>query len=273
MFLANSKKPARFKAPYFYEVPDDKELVLPTFDTTQQWFGGRDRQYRKLLRGQRYASVLALTIIREGKNGPQVLAGPRNPETNATHPNVVSVPTKRLSPTMLKAAALACKVQFQDATEQVFVPKWVSYEHPDDMEEDSTLGDIVATAIARKVGLEHLMLKRTREVKINMQSLTLGQSFVDYDPQRGIQTKEAIAMLNAAAIVPSDTEAPRPAAHSMLKWFDIDAFQDGYRTKDAPGMFPEMGAAAVEMCVHGVCMLTTSRALDRGIGMAGQSRS
>jgi hypothetical protein len=259
--------PKKFDAPYFYEVPDGEELKLPTFDDTTSWFGGRKRQYNKLFRGQQYASVVAFTILREGDNGPEVLAGPRNPETNKTHPNVVSVPTKREDVIALRAAALACGVAYQSDTEQVFVPKWIMYEHPDDMERDMTLGNMVGPALARKVGFEDLLFKRTRELKFNVQSLTLGQSFVDYNPQTAMQTKEGIGMLNVAVIVPSGTEAPSPAAYSMLKWFGVDAFQDGYHNKDAMGMFPEMGLDAIEMCVHGVCMLTTSRALDRGIGM------
>lgn len=256
-----------FDGPYFYEVPDGGKLTLPTFDTVQPRFSGRERQYDIIFRRQRYASVLALTILREGENGPQVLAGPRNPETNKTHPNVVSVPTKRIHPVALKAAALACELQQETDTEHVFVPKWVSYEHPEDMDGDFSLGRLVADAIAAKVGYEELMFRRTDQLRMNMQTLTLGQSFVDYDPKSGVQTMEAIGMLNAAMIVPEGTEPPNPAAYRMLKWFDVEAFQQGYRTKDAMGMFPEMGLGAIEMCVHGVCMLTTSRALDRGIGM------
>jgi hypothetical protein len=263
--LRKTKK--KFDGPYFYEVPDGKELVLPTFETVRPGIRGHKGQYDKIFRRQRYASVLALTILREGENGPQVLAGPRNPKTNKTHPNVVSVPTKRINPRTLKMAALACELQYETPTEHVFTPKWASYEHPDDMDRDFTLGRLVADAVATKVGYDEVMFRQTSALKLNMQSLTLGQSFVDYDSKSNMQTKEAIGMLNAAMIVPPGTEAPNPAAYSMLKWFDIDAFQQGYHNKDAMGMFPEMGLDAIEMCVHGVCMLTTSRALDRGINM------
>jgi hypothetical protein len=255
-----------FAESYFYRVPDGQTLELPVLENAKTP-ATRRRAYNKIFRNDTYASVISLTILREVDDQVQVLAGPRNPATNPTHPNVISVPTQRVTPLLATGAAMGCEVKSQTKKEQVFARRWRVFDSADEMDAD-IVGHIVASAIGRKVGFEQLLVRRTNDVRISLESFTLGQSLVDYDAVNQIQTIEAIGMLNAAVHVPPDTERPQPVSYSSLKWFDIEEFQRGYREKDTLGMFPEFGLDALEMCVHGVCMATTSAVLQRGIQVA-----
>lgn len=256
-----------FSESYFYRVPDGQALELPVLENAKTP-ATRKRAYNKIFRNNVYAPVISLTILKETDGQVQVLAGPRNPATNQTHPNVISVPTQRIAPLLAMGAAMDCEVESQTRKEQVFERRWRVFNDADEMDAD-IVGHIVASAIARKVGFEQLLVRHTNEVRISLESFTLGQSFVDYDVASQMQTIEAIGMLNAAVRVPSDTGQPRPVSYSSLKWFGIEEFQRGYREKDTLGMFPEFGLDALEMCVHGVCMATTSAVLQRGIQVGG----
>jgi hypothetical protein len=260
---------------YFYTVPEGSMPVLPDLDDFVRFgcigrlfgklAGDAPMDYLRLFSSGEFAPVMSATVLREHDDGLQVLSGPRS-ETNGTHVDVVSVPTQRQVPILAAAAMKMCKVESRTPTEIMLRRHWYRYDSTEAME-IHRIGDLAAKVLAAKIGMADLVALRPDELYVSLESLTLGMSLVDADPVAAVKKIEAIAMLNAAVIVPPDTLAPDPppAAYTALKWFDLESFQSGYQRRDAVGMFPEMASQAVGMCVHGVCMATTSRVLQRGL--------
>jgi len=255
---------AELTAPYFYEVTAGTTPELPDFKSIGNL--GREAVYQAIFAGYQYAPVVSLTTLREHEGAVQVLAGPRNPKVNRTHPNVISVPTMRLPAEYAAAAMLKSKVARQTAKEQVFEREWKTYPNEKELE-THVLSNIVSGVMAAKIGLADVTVLRIPELRMSLESFTLGFSLVDFDAKKNAETIEAIGMLNAAVVVPSDIEAPKSATFSRLKWFDIEDFQTGYQNRDATILFPEDPIDAIEMCVHGVCLATTSAVFDRGISV------
>jgi hypothetical protein len=210
----------------------------------QTWGGGR------LLPGLHrplalFKPVLALTVLRYAKSQPEIVVGVRDPESNLCHPNVASVPTRRIQPAVAK--------------------KWLWHLRTlrnVSAARRSDVRDEVANVFSRKLGLaDH---QERGEIRFRVESLSATQGIsVIGEHADGRPRTENLTMFNAVVwLEKGDEHLPaKTASYKPLVWADVDNFIEMSQTRD-PGRL-EKGFEEYFFCAYGLCLQTSVRALSR----------
>lgn len=188
----------------------------------------------------RYAPVLALTIVREGSAGRELVCAVRRPETNATHPNVLSVPTVR------DRAMLAASWPAQ-ALDGDTVPG---------------LSLLVELLLCRKLGAADALESGALTYELGRLGAWQGSSFIDVDTA-GCDVTEDLTMFNAEVIVTGggDLLPERTASYDPIRWTPVKTFFEVVATRDVSLVDARLDQVLV--CVRGLCVETTRRMLQQ----------
>jgi hypothetical protein len=185
-----------------------------------------------------FAPVLALTVVRDVGAGIEVLCAVRRPETNSTHPNVLSVPTRRID---LDVASRWP----ERAVDGGSVPK---------------LRAAVEELLTRKLGLADPLEFGQIDYDLGPFGAWQGTSYIGYED--GCDVVEDLTMFNLGVrlragdrLFPAET-----AAYSSIHWAPLARFLDVLETRDVTQIDPRLDGILV--CVYGLCIETTRHLLE-----------
>lgn len=181
-----------------------------------------------------YDPVVALAVIREAENSEEILVGVRDPATNKFHPDVVSVPTRRI-PVEVAAALVASEAN--ESRSPLRAPALDRYVAREVFEAKLGFGD------------SHEMASL---LDVHLHRIDFGDSLIGVD-EDGSEVTERLGMFGIEVRVQKDIPVPAATeSYSHLMWIPLDQFLLLAVTRDAT-MLP-LGLKAAEVCVHGLCM-------------------
>jgi hypothetical protein len=216
--------------------------------------------------------VLALTIL-DGRSldggvlrpDSKVLAVVRRPETNPTHPNVVSVPTERIPQLVYDEIVAGSTVLGRDPVRQAV---YFRADVVDSLVHNKHHPVIYATKslMSYKLGLTEGLVSGRVRVRATLCAKVDGVAV--YDNVGPENVYEPVSMLNVVvAITHGQDELPMcTSSYSLAAWSSVTAFLEAVAKKD-PGLIGD-DFDPLEFCVHGVCMTSAAVALTRLMGHA-----
>ncbi len=207
--------------------------------------------------------VIALTVLYEH----EVLVGSRNPETNITHPDVVSVPTLRI-PIELSQSILEDLREVKSEHTKVLGDDnaQVVVYHPIIYRADQVSGlhsTVFATRalLSGKLGLGDAIEKEEFNFDCSVATSVLGYAgYQNLEGKMNGQPRELILMINILVRVVSGKEIvpPETASYSNLRWVHVEDFFRMCDQRD-PSV---IGLQDIfKYCVNGLCLSSTQVAL------------
>lgn len=187
----------------------------------------------------RYAPVLALTILRETDAGREILCAVRRPEANATHQNVLSVPTVRVERSIADA--------WPEAS-----------EHGQDV---PGLATVVKMLLMQKLGLADAFELDPPRYRFGRYAAWQGKSFIDIDAN-GCDVHEDLTMFNVEVLIDrdsSDAIGRVTASYDPIVWTPVQRFLDALQTRDVSCIGQDLDQVLV--CIRGLCVESTTRLL------------
>jgi hypothetical protein len=231
-----------------------RELPAPTYTKhpedhmkhyeTQTWSKGRILPgiHRPLAR---YRPALALTVLRYTASQPDIVVGVRDPDSNPTHPNVVSTPTRRIQPAVAgkwlwylrahRGAALARRPDVRDEVDHIF---------------------------SRKLGLANH--QELDVIRFRVESLSAAQGIsVIGEHEDGSPRTENLTMFNAVVRLDKGGEhlPSKTASYRPLAWASVPDFITMTQTRDAGHLGKDF--ENILFCSYGLCLQTSVHALSR----------
>jgi hypothetical protein len=186
-----------------------------------------------------YAPVLALTVLRKYETHSEILTGVRTEAANATHANVISVPTQRV-PVLL-------------------AERWLA-----ELDRGAALADDlmreVEHLLARKLGLADALELGTVTLDIRAVGVWQGTSVIGED-EDGPVTEE-LTMFNACVEVTAgaDLFPAETASYQPLVWAPTTDFLKMVQSREAGAL--NVGLDEIMVCVYGLCLESSVRTLD-----------
>jgi hypothetical protein len=194
-----------------------------------------------------FLPVLSLTIIHEVDGCEKILVAIRDPATNRYHPDVVSVPTQRISREM--AELLYAPLRPDAADERVKDGAFAS----------ETLDRFVLSIFTNKLGMEDGIFG-LGDFDAKLRRVDFGESLIG--AVHGEPVTEKLGMLGVEVLVNEsfaerigdvfDEPMAATSSYSHLMWLPLDQFQILAVSRDAAAL--PIGLKAAEVCVHGLCM-------------------
>jgi hypothetical protein len=203
-----------------------------------------------------FMPVLALSVIMLDATGAvRILVGVRDPRANRTHPNVASVPTRRV------AAPLA--EDWRKRMRRSGLTRAEDYPG---------LRTEVLSILSQKLGMaDSVELGRVDAQLFGLQA-SQGISVIGED-DLGAQITESLTMFNAGVLVSADTAKlvpGRTGSYRSLVWADVESFLSMTSTRDVGRL--NAGLEKFFFCAYGLC-LQTSVAMLEAAGLGSVSRS
>ena len=170
----------------------------------------------------------------------------RDPLTNSTHPNVVSMPTARLPRKFLDTILGTANIIGEYGETKLCIGEQVSSDASD---AHHPLLFVIKSILARKLGVADALEAGTLAFRAQLVTLSNGQSWYLRGRE---QTSEKISMIGVCVrILRGPTQFPlRTASYLSVKWVPIPAFGRAVQSKD-PSL---VGLDAMEFCIHGLCV-------------------
>jgi hypothetical protein len=188
----------------------------------------------------RYLPVLAVTLLRERDFAWEILAGVRTEVANKTHPDVVSVPTLRIS------SAVA-----REWTDGLSGPDGDAFRSG-----GAALRE-VANLLARKLGAADVL--ELGQIRLEPLDLDVwqGTSVIGEDENGPIT--EDLTMFNACVEVSAGADLcpGETASYKPLLWARLDDFLQMVRTRDVGQL--NAGLNPLQFCAYGLCLTSTER--------------
>jgi hypothetical protein len=213
--------------------------------------------------------ILSLTIL-DSASAPdgvvarssRVLVVVRDPRANATHPNVVSVPTQRIPPT-LRDAILRSASPTGTARPRTEYFTGGRVDTTRDGGHDPTLYATEAL-LARKLGLAEALERGAVRVEAALRARVQGLAVYDNLGDSGLS--EPVDMLNVVVLLSGDeTELPlATSSYSLVAWTSVEGFVRGVDSRDPTSFGTRFDP--VELCVHGVCLRAAQESLLQLLG-------
>lgn len=215
--------------------------------------------------------ILSLSIFREGDNGLEILTGLRREDTHATHPGVVSTPTKRMPSSI-------AKILFSEKLHNVsgsspFNLGVIDPTHPEVVarfspntetvpDSSSMLPFLAADLMARKLGLADALERSNGDNplgKVSLMNIIAGFSNATVDPVTEENLFEPLIVFGAATLLDRPDEVPvETASYRNLTWVNADNFVKGVEQKDAPLLIEGLTVDdEISVCVRGLCLATS----------------
>lgn len=184
-----------------------------------------------------YSPVLALTILRGKPESREILCAVRRPEANATHPNVLSVPTMRIgletARTWPGSADGPDVIGLPSAVEHLFARKL-------GLADALELGQ-VTYRLSRFGAWQGMSYIGTGEAGEVVEDLTMYNVEVELDRSEGL--------------FPAET-----ASYAPILWASVPTFLRVLTSRNVSEIDPNLDD--IEICVHGLCVETTRLLLD-----------
>jgi hypothetical protein len=186
-----------------------------------------------------FRPVLALTVIDRSEGRPRILVGVRDPETNRTHQNVASVPTRRVRHTVARS----------------WLPT-MRRRRPLTQAQRDDIRDEVAHMLSLKLGLAEAQERDQVNFDLHacrgFQGISVIGEYADGRPLTENLTmfNALITLHNGLRLVPRETASYRP-----LVWADTDDFIAMTRTRDTGRL--NAGLDDAFSCAYGLCLETS----------------
>jgi hypothetical protein len=212
------------------------------------------------------APVLSLTILDQAttKQGlvcatTRVLVVVRDPKTNSAHPNVVSMPTQRIPPSLFRNILdTSGPIEMVDPAGQWHVVRRVNNEatgghHP--------AMYAVEALLARKLGVSDQLEMDKLRFSVTLRLVTTGQSYhanlpVDRQVHHISMASMIVTISEGAELFPHTT-----SSYSHIFWVDTAKFLETVTSKNPMAL--ESGLDPIGYCVHGLCVSTSYAVLAR----------
>lgn len=188
----------------------------------------------------------------------RVLVAARSPETNPTHPNVISVPTQRIPQSL-------CDALIESATHRGEEPgRTVSHFGGGVVDNSAINGHhplifLVEALLARKIGLaadlEHDHCRFRAALRTRVSGVAVYENICDQN------VYEPVDMLNVVIELEQQGELPMAtSSYSLMAWVSVESFLEGVESRDPTRISPQLDA--IEFCVHGVCLQAARASLE-----------
>lgn len=193
--------------------------------------------------------VVALTIVdcvKSSSNYGKVLVAVRDPLSNATHPNTVSVPTQRITSHLMDPI----REQLVSRDSRTWISSELSQGH-------DPIVFVVESILSRKLDLAGSLETGSLIYEAMPGQVTLGEAHYEMGTERIEMMNVIVRIVAGSADLPDHT-----ASFSSLQWVDPKMLADAFRSKEPLMLFP--GADPLEICIHGLCVSTASDLIERG---------
>jgi len=216
------------------------------------------------LAGEDHAPVLALTLIdarSAGRNGTiekssSLLVGVRDPETNITHPNVVSVPTKRIPKCILDGFLVEMLRKSSPGASTTYIVREIQ---PDPRANGhSKLFFAVKSILAEKLGLAEQLERGEVSFATRLEAIVVGTV-------KHLEFEEKTCMFNASVFIQGADHIPsKTSSYRSLIWTPISSFMLAAEHKDLTKISPNLNP--FEYCIHGLCIMSSFEFLTSVLG-------
>lgn len=211
-----------------------------------------------------YAPVLALTVLNavetprfeEINRSSSILVGVRDPETNSTHPNVLSVPTKRVPEDVLGRIEVEIIKEDSVGASNTYILKELD---PDPRANGhNNLFFAVKSILAEKLGLSEQLELGEVSFRTRLEAIVLGTV-------RHPEFEEKTCMYNAVVLLSGASHVPDyTSSYRSLIWCPVDKFIRAAETKDLTAISIEL--SPFEYCMHGLCVMSSFNVLSARCG-------
>jgi hypothetical protein len=210
-------------------------------------------------------AVLALTII-DGSTihlgrideETKVLLAVRNPNTNSTHPNVISVPTQRIPQSMLENLISSTPVHHQDQQSGTMILGG------DIFDANTTNGSNalifgVESLLSRKLGLADYLENNKVRFVVRLAGVVTG---VVTHPDHSENT----SMINAVVIITEGAQffPTSSASYSHIIWTNVSTFFKTAAEKNSLLLSSDL--SPFEYCIHGLCIMSAYNVIAHSLG-------
>jgi hypothetical protein len=220
--------------------------------------------------------VISLIIVensafsngRLSKDG-RVLVCVRDPIANGDHhPNVLSVPTRRIPKALFQAIRDDCReVPIADRESSLALESdWVDSDDDRKFRTHNPVIFFVKALLSEKLGVneERLCSFRAKPVWIESGNAIYSKSLGEKDELEPIDMLEILVLVSKPDIFPKSTYS-----YSHILWSSISKFLAAYEKKDVQCIDPKLDA--IELCIHGLCVAGAYEYLKRHTMGAGVS--
>lgn len=211
------------------------------------------------------APILALTVLDArtltdaGRvhDESHVLLAVRDPVSNKTHPNIISVPTQRIPQSMFGALMTSGISQTPlDATTKLF------HQMPTSSVSCNGHFNIifaVNSLLATKMGVSDFLERKEILYSAYLSALVSGTVFHD-------DNSEVTAMLNILVLIEKGAHLfpTRTASYSHIMWRPVTTFLNTAREKNP--LLLDSNLDPFEYCIHGLCIKSAFNVLANSIG-------
>lgn len=173
----------------------------------------------------------------------------RDPTTNRTHPNVVSVPTARVPKILFDALLQDVSVESRHG--------YTSLCSSRDLDSEDATGHnpvifVVKSILAQKLGAGDALEAGLLAFRARVGALSFGESqYYNADEP----TSELIAMVTIVVTLTkgADVFPSQTASYSHLRWVSTNQFVKAVQNKD-PSL---VNLHPIDLCIHGLCVSST----------------
>jgi hypothetical protein len=200
--------------------------------------------------------VLSITILDQSTSNfdsvteeARMLAVVRDPNTNLTHPNVISIPTQRIPEVLFHAILESANIDNECGLTTFYEGKAI-----DNVSESGHHPVIYAveSILSRKLGMAEVVESDALQFQAAVRVVTIGKSNHVYSTSE-IQC-EHIAMANIKVIVTQGAKLfpRRSSSYSHILWITLSQFLETVRERNP--LILDLNP--LEYCIHGLCITT-----------------
>jgi hypothetical protein len=225
--------------------------------------------------------VIALTIVAgrsmaRGLIGPdtQILVVVRRPDTNSTHPNVISVPTQRVPEDWFASVSdpVAALPEYEFAADEEATNLELTTRHSAGDGLPSGHDPVVYSVealLARKLGLADALEDDSFQFCAVPRVIVEGRVHYDspnlYGAEEGIRMTGVLVVVHAGA----DRVPPNTRSYSRIEWVEARALIQSIASRDPSSL--EAGFDAFQHCIHGLCISACAEIITHDFGELGES--
>lgn len=182
--------------------------------------------------------------------GAKILVVVRDPQTNDTHPNVISIPTHRVPNALFRAIK-----ESAEREEEIGSTTFYKAGEVDNLSESAHHPVVYAveTILSRKLGVASELELDTLRFRAALRAITIGKSI--YTDSELFERTEHIVMANIRVIITqgADLFPLKSSSYSPIFWVSVNSFLETVQQKNP--LVLELDP--IEYCIHGLCISTT----------------
>lgn len=211
-------------------------------------------------------TVLALTII-DGNtlndgvivDSTQMLLAVRNPETNITHPNVISVPTQRIPEEMLKNLEKSSSVEYEDKLSATTILKSEIFDSSL-ANGDNPLIFAVESILCRKLSLADYLEHNQIEYMTCLRGLVTGTVKHAVHSENTVMINAIVVITKGFSLIPNNS-----ASFSHIISTSVNTFIETASHKNPLLLRRDLNP--FEYCIHGLCIMSSFNIIAHTLGL------